>query len=182
MPQAKFYITDSERMELFDFITDNKGSFIPELIYDKPEFTKIQTKEELIECIYEQTVGFYILSPQFQIEPIPFSKFDEKYKNKGKYLIMQRTGGPYISIGFYRGFAEDAPIKYKATDIYHYARYLHHDWQTHFGEFTATGELKLYYKSILQFLKTKCRRVTAKNGKKYWVSKTLPEEEVINTL
>ncbi len=181
MPQAEFYITDSERMELFDFITDNKGSFIPGLLLDKPEFTKIQTKEELIECIYEQTIRFYIVSPQFQIEPIPISK-NKFFTEEDKYSLMQRTGGPYISIGFYRGFAEDAPIKYKATDIYHYARYLHHDWRTHFGEFAATGELKLYYKSILQFLKTKCRRVTAKNGKKYWVSKTLPEEEIINTL
>jgi hypothetical protein len=31
----------------------------------------------------------------------------------------------------------------------------------------------------VKFLKSKCRQIMAKNGKKYWVSKTLKEEEVV---
>ncbi len=66
-----------------------------------------------------------------------------------------------------------------STDIHHYARYLHYDWRTNFGEFPASDELKEYYKMLIKFLKSKCRRVTAKNGKKYWVSKTLNTEEIL---
>ena len=175
----KFYITDKERMDLFDFIKEKEGAFVPDLIYDTQVPIQIQSKEELIEYIYEQVVGFFVLSPCFQIEPLVLNQFSEQYKNSGKYYIAQRTGCPYIGFGFFRGFAIDAPIKYKCTELFHYARYLHYDWQTNYGEFPATEELKSYYKMIVKFLKSKCRQVTAKNGRKYWVSKTLKEEDVV---
>ncbi len=176
MPEIKFYITDEERMELFDFVTGNQGIFTPDLIYDKPQSTQIKNKEELIKCIYEQVVGFYIISSSFQIEPIVLKEFD---MDGLKYHIQQRIGGPYIDISFYRGFADDAPIKYKSTIMFHYARYLHYDWEANFGEFPVTEDLKAYYKMIVKFLKSKCRQITAKNGKKYWVSKTLSEKEIL---
>ncbi len=177
MPEINFYITDDERMELFDFITENRGTFTPAMIYDKPKSIEIQNKEDLIKCIYEQVVSFYILSPLFQIEPIVISQ--NKFFKEEKYSIDQRTGGPYIAVGFFRGYADDAPIKYKCTEFFHYARYLHYDWETNFGEFPATEELKAYYKMIVKFLKAKCKQITAKNGKKYWVSKTLSEKEIL---
>ena len=180
MPEMEVYITDEERMELFEYVRDNNGIFIPDLNLDKPEIVKIQSKEELVKCIYEQVVGFYVLSPRFQVEPLTLDQFEEKYKvYKGKYYIIQRRGGPYIRFGFYRGFADDAPIKYKSTTIFHYARYIHYnDFETYY-EFPASEELKEYYKMIIKFLKSKCRRITAKNGKKYWVSKSLEEKDVL---
>ncbi len=74
MPESKFYITDNERMELFEFVTQNNGTFTPALIVDEPIINTINTKEELIECIYDKTVRFYILSSCFQREIIPLSK------------------------------------------------------------------------------------------------------------
>jgi hypothetical protein len=56
MPRISFYITDDERMELFDYVTNNDGVFVPDLhSYNKPEATPIQSKVELIKCINEQT-------------------------------------------------------------------------------------------------------------------------------
>jgi hypothetical protein len=180
MPEIKFYITDDERKELFDFVSSNNGWLVPALIYDKPEYITIKDREELIKCIYEQVVGFYMISPFFQKQPLIFHQFDDEYEwCKFKYSITQRTGGPYIRIGFYRGFAEDAPIRHKSMVMFHYPRYLNHDWETNYGEFPASEELKSYYKMIVKFLKTKCRQVKAKNGKKYWVSKTLEETDIL---
>lgn len=169
MPEIEFYITDEERMELFDFVVDNGGSFTPDLIYDKPQSIEIKSREELIQCIYEQVVGFYILAPFFQIEPIVLREFD---MDGPKYRIDQRTGGPYIRISFYRGFADDAPIKYKSTLMFHYARYMHYDSEI-YEEFKVTEELKEYYSMLVKFLKLKCKKVTGLNGKKYWVSKSV---------
>jgi hypothetical protein len=187
MPEMDIYITDEERMELFEYVRDNDGVFIPNETFDKPETIQIQSKEELIKCIYEQVTSFFVLSPRFQTESLRFGQFevnDEKYKDyeyyeyyKGKYYIMQRYGGPYISLSFYRGFADDAIIKYKSTVIDHYARYIHKD--TLCDEFRASEELKEYYKMLTKFLKSKCRRITAKNGKKYLVSKTLDEKDIL---
>jgi len=177
MPEMEFYITDDERMELFDYVTNNEGVFVPALHYNKPEATPIQSKAELIKCIYEQVVGFYVISPRFQTEPLTFDRLGEN--NEDKYYIMQRYGGPYIRFGFYRGYADDAPIKCKSTLFFHYPRYIHYnDFET-YEEFPATEELKAYYKMIIKFLKSKCRQIIAKNGKKYWVSKTLMEEDVV---
>jgi hypothetical protein len=180
MPEIKFYITDDERKELFDFISSNDGRFIPDLIYDTSEFYNIKNGEELIKCIYEKAASFFLISPAFQIEPLVIHQFAQKYERiKGKYGIDQRTGGPYISLIFFTGFGKNTSIKYKCTNVFHYPRYLHHDWETNYGEFPVSEELKSYYKMIIKFLKSKCRQVKAKNGKKYWVSKTLKEADIL---
>ena len=129
MPATSFYITDEERMELFDFITKSNGVFIPDMLYDKPEIVQVHTKEELIKRINDNNPTFYhILSSDFQIEPLTFHQLDGEYKwYKFKYFINQRQGGPYIDISYSIGFAEDASIKYKCTDVDHYTRYLHWD-------------------------------------------------------
>jgi hypothetical protein len=167
MPDMYFYITDDERMELFDYVTNNEGAFVPALHYNKPEGIRIQSKEELIKCIDELVVRFYAISPRFQTEPLmlnslgksneqfimerfqtePFifaQHIEEKGQGEGKCFIMQRRGGPYIRFGFYRGYADDAPIKYKSTLFFHYARYIHYnDFET-YEEFKASEELKAY--------------------------------------
>lgn len=174
----KFYITDNERMELFDFITANQGTFIIDTLYDNLKAIQVKTSQELIERIElkSQTL-FFVMSPVFQIEPLVMGK--NRFYEDNKYYIEQRTGGPYISISFAIGYASDNAIKHKGTNIHYYSRYLHYNWQTNFGEFSATERLKSYYKMIVKFLKSKCRQIIAKNGKKYWVSKTLKEEDVI---
>ncbi len=172
MPEEKFYISDSEREELFDFISANEGKFIPDLIYDTPKYEIIKTKEELSGCIDTKVVGFYIIAPSFQTEPMVLRKLDI---GGPKYKIDQRTGGPYIHISFYRGFAEDAAIKHKSTIMFYYARYMHYDSDV-YEEFKAPDELKAYYNMLVKFLKAKCKRIAAPNGEKYWVSKSFLEE------
>ena len=198
-------------MELFDYVTNNDGIFVPNLWYDKPEAIKIQFKTELIKCIEEIEIVFYVISPRFQIEPLMFCRFEkddekcdakscncamqgfqteqepltyERHANKkgqheGKYYIQQRRGGPYIDLSFYRGYADDAPIKFKCTRISHYPSHTHYDDFELYERFPLSKELKTYYGLIGKFLKSKCRQVTATNGKKYWVSKTLTEENVV---
>jgi hypothetical protein len=178
MPEMNFYITDDERIELFDYVTDNDGVFVPQLHYSKPETIRIQSKAELIKYISEQKVGFYVISSRFQTEPLTFDRLGEKKDDK--YYIMQRRGGPYIHFLFYCGYADDTPIKCKCTQFFHYPRYIHHDDFETYEQFPATEELKAYYKMIVKFLKSKCRQITTKDGYKYWVSKTLKEEDVVN--
>ncbi len=171
MAQIEFYIEEKERSELFEFISENKGVFIPDMIYYTPIEIEIINKEELIQYIYEKTIHFFILSPFFQLEPVEFFKF----KDGKKHIISQRKAGPAIDIAFYRGFAEDAPIKHMSTVLHHYAQYIHYKTKTG-EEFKATNELKEYYNMIIKFLKVKCKRVTASDGKKYWVSKEILEK------
>jgi hypothetical protein len=176
MPEMRFYITDDERRELYDYVTANEGFFILHYTYYKPELDCVETECELIELIQNKTSSFFIVSTRFQIEPIPIVK-NEYFMEEDRFSLLQRKGGPYIHIDFHRGFADDAPIKYKSTTFFYYTRYLHFD--SYVDEFPASEELKKYFKMMVKFLKSKCRRVTAKDGKKYWVSKTLSEEEVL---
>ncbi len=172
MPEQKFYISDREREELFEFVSANQGEFIPDLIYDAPKYEIIKTKEGLSECIDTKVVGFYIVAPSFQIEPMVLRKLD---MGDPKYKIDQRTGGPYIDISFYRGFADDAAIKHKSTIMFYYARYMHYDSDV-YEEFKAPDELKAYYNMLVKYLKSKCKRIIASNEKKYWVSESFLEE------
>ena len=174
MANIDFYITDDEKMELFDYITNNDGVFVPNLHYINPEIVPIQSKADFIRCIYEQTGWCFVVSSRFQTEPLTFSQLE-----CGEYYIMQRQGGPCINVRCYLGYSNNAQIKYKCTQITHYPRYIHHDDFVNYDEFPASEDLKAYYKMMIKFLKSKCRQITAKNGKKYWVSKTLKEEDVL---
>jgi hypothetical protein len=176
MPEMDFYITDDERKELLDFVIEKDGFFIPDSIYKEQKIAYLNDSNELMCIINSKPPLFFIVSPLFQIEPIPIIK-NRYFTEEDRFTLRQREGGPYINIGFYRGFADDAPIKYKSTTFFYYTRYLHFD--SYVDEFPASEELKEYFKMMVKFLKSKCRRVTAKDGKKYWVSKTLSEEEVL---
>jgi len=186
MPQMEIYITDDERMELFDYIANNDGMFVPDMLYNKPEAIQIHSRAEFIMCIYEQVIGFFVISSRFQAEPFRFARLgefaqpEEKIESsEDKYYVMQQRGGPYIRFSFYRGYANDAPIKYRSTWFSHHPYFVHYDDFELYEDFPASEELKAYYKMIVKFLKSKCRQITAKNGKKYWVSKTLKVEDVL---
>jgi hypothetical protein len=89
MPSTEFYITDDERMELFDYVTNNDGVFVPDLWYNKPEGIRIQSKMELITCIDALTIAFYVISSRFQIEPLMFKGFgkdEEQFDEKRQYV------------------------------------------------------------------------------------------------
>jgi hypothetical protein len=42
-----------------------------------------------------------------------------------KYNINQRKGGPYIDLFFYRGFSEDAVVRYKSSELDIYGKIIH---------------------------------------------------------
>lgn len=169
MPSIEFYITDEERMDLFEFVQSNNGIFIPNLDYTSANAVTVSNKEEFISYIDNIHTYFFIVAPSFQLEPIRLTQYDE---DKGLYMIQQRYGGPAIDISCYLGYADDAAIKQKSTMLSHYARYIHDE---SYEEFKASDELKEYYNSMVKFLKSKCKRVTASNGRKYWVSKSVLE-------
>lgn len=176
MPEVKFYISDEERKELFDYVRENEGEFIPKLIYPEPKYEAITDRDDFIDCIYNKVVGFFILSPRYQVEPMGISEL-----TPGNYSIYAKQGGPAIMIHFYRGFAEDASILYKSTIMYHYPRYIDYGWVRNkyetYMDYPVPDELKEYYKMINKFLRSKCKRIVGRNGKKYWVSKKVLEEE-----
>jgi predicted AAA+ superfamily ATPase len=42
MPEMEFYLTDDERMELFDYVTSNEGVFVPDLFYSNYYSTYVE--------------------------------------------------------------------------------------------------------------------------------------------
>jgi hypothetical protein len=175
MANFNCYITHEERVELFSFILQNKGKIIPNMVYPDPSYKIITTVEEFIRIIESQTVGFFIISDNFQLEPLVLSKHKTE---EAKYSIVQRKGGPAIDIALFRGFAETDIIKYKRTDLHCYSKYI--DYNSH-NEFYATDEIKYYFNVIVKFLKSKCKQISV-GSNKYWVSKTLNPESIVKNI
>lgn len=172
MPEIKFYISDKDRYELFDFMIENKIEIIPDLEYETPEYSTLEDKIEFIRIMEHIKSRFYLKHNSFNYQPLEYGYV----KSRNKYFISQRVGGPLIDISFYWGFADDASLKIKSTEIDHYASYVPIDWKTnldpdgYFHYFKAPKELKQIYNLIVKFLKSKCKNI--KYGtKKYWVSK-----------
>lgn len=170
MAEKSFYINDSDRADLFDFIKSNKGIFIPNRSYKTNNYTCIEKSSELLHSIENITVRYFIISEFFTYEPIILEQ--NEFLSETAFSIIQRKGGPYINLAFYRGFAEDANVKYKRMDIHFYPYYIHHNSHE---EFQATPNLKEYYNIIVDFLKKRTQIKTI-NGKKYSIGNNIINE------
>lgn len=166
MPQMDFYINDSERVELFDFLDINDAIIVPDLMYESNRFIEVESSKHFIELIEMSTVRFFIYSKCFSKQG--FLMEQNQFIKKPTFSIQQRYGGPYINIALYRGHAADAEPKYKRTEIHYYSKYI--NLENYFEEIPASIELKAYFKSIVKYLKLKCK-LSSIEGKKYWISK-----------
>jgi hypothetical protein len=165
MPAMKFYFTDEERKELFNFIQLKGGAFVPDLhFYNTDKYYIIANGDEFLSHIQQKEITHYFLIDNvFAFEPIVVSI--NKFRKEPAYSIEQRTGGPYIDLSFYLGHADDATIPYKYSMVDIYSKFIH--FNSH-DEFKAPDELKKYYNDIVKYIKSKCS-VVIKDNKKYWV-------------
>ena len=170
MAEFNFYITDKEREELIGFILYNGSILIPDNDYSSSKYDEIKTLEEYIKRAGSGEHKYFIVDNKFTFEPIIISK--NRFSEKPLYSIYQRKGGPYIDLSFYLGYAEDATIPYKSCWLAHYALYIHYK---SYEEFKAPEELKVYFKTLVKFIKAKCRSIK-RNGRTYWVSKEVLKE------
>ena len=171
MAQINFYMTDYERIDLFCYICRQGGGLIPNLLYQTDSYNTVAHVEQFVNIQQNESVHFFIISPSFQIEPLIMSKncfFEESI-----YSIYQRKGGPYIDISFYRGFADDAVVKYKCTNLDYYGRFIHYN---NHDEFKATEELKAFYNLIVKYVKSISKNRLMPNGKRYLISHKAFEE------
>jgi len=166
MPDTKFYLTDHSRELLFDFIQSQGGELVPDLLYDKPEYEIVKDVNQFMEYIETKTVRFYIISKKFDDEGLVITK--NRFSEKPIYHVVQRVGGPYIDLALYRGWADDATVKMKSTHVGYYARFL--DKDDFSIEYKASEELKDFYKGMLKFLRSLCKKVNI-NEKNYYIDK-----------
>lgn len=171
MAEQKVYISDQDRKDLFDFILLNGGQVVPNLMYKTNEYVTVNDSSKFLDIVEKETVRFFILSNAFSTKPLIIEQ--NQFSAEPIFSINQRTGGPYINLALYRGFAEDATIRHKSTYIHIYPKYINPD--NYFEEFKASEELKAYYKMLVKFLKSKCKSVQIK-GKRYWIGKSTLED------
>jgi hypothetical protein len=163
MAQIEFYYNKNEWKELFEYLQINKSKLIPDVFYDTEQYYMISDFEEFIKYQEYKTVHFFLINDIFTLEPLIISL--NRYTKEPKYKVNQRTGGPYIDISYYRGFAADAVIPYKATYLEYYPNFIHFNSS---DEFKASDELKEYYLNLVKFVKKKCT-VVKKGNKKYLI-------------
>jgi len=172
MADLYFYINDEERVLLFQFLKNLDIYLVPDKKYSTAKFEMVQNSSDFIEKIQNETVGFFAISKLFSIYSLYLER-NEFIKDEEAFFVQKRYGGPYIDIGLYRGFAEDAPIKYKCTWLSYYPKYV--KLQEVYEEFKASDELKFHFKQIELFLKSKCQSIRI-NSRNYWVSKKILDE------
>lgn len=117
----------------------------------------------IVLFLRSQTIHFFLISDSFQIERLLVT--ENRYIEEGnKYSINQRKGGPYIDLFFYRGFSEDATVKYKRSEIDIYGKFIH---VNSCEEFKATEELIAYYKLIENYIRKNSKRIKIGTKKHY---------------
>lgn len=170
MPQFEFYINDNEREEIIKHILLKKTEIIIDKLYPSKNYETLKTANDLIYNLNKEHVRYFLIDESYRIENLDFLDID--FDDNIKYKISQRVGGPYIDLVFYLGHTDDATIKYKSSVVDHYARFVHYN---NCVEFKASTELKVYYKELVNFIKSKCTAIK-KNNKTYWISKEILNE------
>jgi hypothetical protein len=176
MADAYFYINNSERQELFNYLKSLEIVLVPDKKYTSSNFELVQTCENFIDIIQNETVHFFAISKHFSSYSLSVGH-NEYIKTEEAYFVEQRYGGPYFDIFLFRGFADDAPVKYKCTWLSHYSKFIR--LQDLYEEFKATDELKDYFKKTIKFLQSKCLKVKV-DGKPHWISPEVCQELGIN--
>lgn len=171
----KFYFNDNEVKDLFAFLTSIEGKLIPDLLYEDYNYRILRSYEDFDSILRYQTIHFFLISDSFQIERLLVT--ENRYIKEGnKYAINQRKGGPYIDLFFYRGFSEDATVKYKLSEIDIYSKFIHLD---SYQEFEATEELIVYYKLIVDYIRKRSRRIKIGAKKHYIGLELLNDKEFL---
>lgn len=163
MAHTKFYFDKNEWQELFEYLQRTESKLIPDIFYEEQKSHIISNFDEFIKCQKQETTHFFLINEAFTLEPLMVDL--NEYTKEPKYKVRQRKGGPYIDISYYRGFAEDAIIPYKATSIQYYPNFIHFD---SYNEFKASNELKEYYLNLVKFIKKRCK-IVSKNNMKYLI-------------
>lgn len=176
MPDTSYYINDQSRKSLFDYITSINGKLIPDIHYDEAEFVFIESSEQFLDFIKNNTVRFFIISKDFSEQELAIKK--NRFIEKPTYHIVQRVGGPYIDLALYRGFAQDSTIKYKRTDLGYYAKFS--DKEDLSIEHITNNNVKIFYSKLVKFLKGRCD-LKQVNGKKYYIDKEIEINQKLNT-
>jgi hypothetical protein len=158
MAMTEFYFNDLEIRKLVEFINSLGGKIIPDILYDQAEYRILKDYEEFNIILNDQTVHFFVIDNSFMKEDLKVTR--NRYLEDNKYYINQRKGGPYIDLFFFRGFSDDAIIKYKRSEISTYSKFIHFEGHE---EFKATDELIEYYKYILAYIKKNSKRVKINN-------------------
>ncbi|WP_343320905.1 hypothetical protein [Sphingobacterium multivorum] len=159
----KFYFNNHEIQKLFEFLISIQGKLIPDLLFGDSNYQYIEKYEEFDSILRYQTIHFFLVSDSFQFERLKVAE-NEYIKEGNKYFIIQRKGGPYIDLFFYRGFSDDAAVKHKSSEIDIYSKFIHVD---SYEEFKATEELIVYYKFIVDYIRKRSKRIKIGTKKHY---------------
>jgi hypothetical protein len=171
MPHLDFYFNDEERIELVDYILSKGSKIIPDKKYLTKEYEVIRSVDDYIVSMKERECSFFILDEGYTFEELSFSSVELEVGLR--YYINQRHGGPYIDICFYLGYASDAIIPCKRSNIDHYSKFM---YNYSYDEFKTPEALKAYYKDLSKFINKKCQKIK-KDGFNFVVSK-----EVLKTI
>ncbi len=171
MAEVNFYLNDNERMELFDFLSKKEAFLVPDIKYLSEEYCFVRDSNEFINMIESDTVGFYIESSKFSLYPLYLKQ--NRFINEPAFFVAHKYGGQYIDLALYRGYADDAKVKYKCTWLSIYPKFI--KLQEEYEEFKATEESKEFYNLIIKFIKSISKQITI-DGKKYWIGKKAIEE------
>lgn len=171
MAEFNFYINDKERIEVISYILSKGTRIIPDNGYQSEQYRVIQSLNDYIEGVKKEEHKYFLIDDLFTFEPLLNNK--NRFREKPLYSIEQRKGGPYIDLCFFLGYSQDTVIPYKRSWLDYYSRFIHYN---SYEEYKAPEELKLYFKDLVRFIKTKCKSIK-KNGKTFWIS-----NEVLNEI
>jgi hypothetical protein len=103
----EFYCTADEGDQLLNWALGEGASLVPDEHYDEPHHVTITDITELAD--WSSTVQFFVVHPDWQLEPLCMRPYVHRTKGGGFYL-SQRDGGPSIVVARYRARStEDCP-------------------------------------------------------------------------
>ena len=160
MPELDVFLGSEEQRKIATHIISEGGALVPDLDYDTPEYQRLNSIEMFDQVKSSGASMFYVLLDIVSTSPLEM-RFS---KEKGKYYIMPRNGGPTIEFSCGAVFMKGGRQHIAQSFIAHYPTY----WNTtlEINE-KVPDELRQFYKQMSGFVKKWCHKISNKNRSYY---------------
>lgn len=184
MAEIDFILTENEQALLLGYLEYIEAVFVPDIDYWEPQYTCFVNAHEAVTMWREANARegsgpILLLWRGISTYEHKFSSFNKN--GKTKYFLLAKEGGPYISFGPCKCFAEERTVT--SGSVGYYSKYWIEELDDHV---TVSEEIKAKYTEISKFIKKMTTRIKTRSGKRsYWVGSEALEKlrsgEIVNT-
>jgi hypothetical protein len=161
--QCDFFMADADEDRLVRWVFSREAVLVPDLDYSTPHYQELRNADTFID-LRSRTNLFFVLHSSFYRRPLELRRYSVGPK-AGGYYLMQRNGGPALSLFFPTIYTKEEARYLPAGMVSYFPTF----WDPEREENEKTPqELVCFYRSLIAAIKEDAVRRKV-GSRTYWI-------------